>query len=110
MIEYSRSQILRADSDQEHALYDGTLTPEEARDMAFGLLKAAISGHKLRNLRSQVNREQPDEHAVAHIRALEESREELNSILSQAAEAGQRVRLRSVLQIELESDPTSRIR
>ena len=89
-------------------LVDGSYSPADARDLVQAMLDAAVQFHKLRNLRSHVHAEAPDPgelHAIEDLKAL---RSQMTEAFRLANGDGTRLRLRSVLDLEIDEGPPSR--
>ena len=93
----------------EQTLVDQTLSASDARDLLSSLIDASVQHHKLANLRSQVRTENPNWSAKQHIDELHEKRVDLRLLLAEIQRRGLQVRVRTSIDLVVESDPLAAV-
>ncbi len=83
-------------------LINGDFTFSEARELLLDMYNKNINFNKIQNFSSQVRFGEDDFNALARIRDLKSSLEQVNEILQEAKESNKRVVIKSFLEIELE--------
>ena len=86
---------------------DGEFQANDARDMLLSLIDREVNAFKLRSLSAMVRTDQPDRDSLAHIADLNVTREHIEQIVAEAVESGRRIRVRSTVRLEIESDTAS---
>ena len=104
MIDISRSKDATVARDSQQVLIDDSFSASEARDIVLALLDTSIDQQRLRNLRSQVHAQVADRSATELLPELVAARADLRTLLAQVGSAGLRVRVRSTISVEVETD------
>ncbi|MEM1450573.1 MAG: hypothetical protein AAF957_08980 [Planctomycetota bacterium] len=94
-------------TNSSHTLMDGEFQANDARDMLLSLIDREVNAFKLRSLSAMVRTDQPDRDSLAHIADLNVTREHIEQIVAEAVESGRRIRVRSTVRLEIESDTAS---
>jgi hypothetical protein len=85
-------------------LISGKYTPLESKEVLLKLVDIKINFHKIKNLKSQVNSERPDEESVKRINELEEIRAQIVSLIQEAIDGNHNVEVESILNVAIEGE------
>ncbi|WMN12965.1 hypothetical protein QYS49_35125 [Marivirga salinae] len=86
---------------QEKDLLRGEYSAEEAKEIISNFITQKINFHNMRNFRSQVRYEKPDENSLKRIEELKESRKSIMELINTAKEEGKMLKIDSTITIEL---------
>jgi len=84
-------------------LVDDTYDGSEARELVTALLDSTRNAHNLRNLRAQMQQQQPEPSVAPSRERLAALRDELQQALARAD--GRRVRVRTTIDVEILDEP-----
>jgi hypothetical protein len=88
-------------STNDLCLIKGEFDIEQASDIVRELILCTVNFNKLQNLCSQVRFDNEDDRSLHNIRRLENTLIQFNQIKKEAINRGQRLQIKSTIQIEL---------
>ena len=102
-IQYQREN---ASTDQQQSgktmeLINGTFEANEVREMLFALMNRQINSYKIKNWKSQVNKESADDECMTRMSELNEIKRVLSELCDEAQIRRKDVRIRSHFTLEL---------
>ncbi|RYD69498.1 MAG: hypothetical protein EOP53_27055 [Sphingobacteriales bacterium] len=90
------------ETDQTFKLIDGTFLPKDAKEVLTALITSKINFHSTRSFSSLVRTGVPDVESDLRIIILNETREEILSLLKHAEANGKKVTIQSNIEIKIE--------
>ncbi|MDZ7682663.1 MAG: hypothetical protein U5J63_13360 [Fodinibius sp.] len=85
---------------EELPLIKGTFAPSEAKEVLMSLINSKISFHNMKNLRSYEHNGSQDQESKQRTKELKKTRKHLLTILENAENDGNSVRIESQIKIE----------
>jgi hypothetical protein len=82
-------------------LTNGIYTPEEARDIVSGLLKAEVAFHKLQNYKWVIQHDDQSLEAQENLERLAGTTELLQSTITEAIEENQMIKVETVIRLTI---------